>query len=46
MRVTGAAFNNGRLTVELVHEVPDATKLRRIEIAGGNPAWIEGRVAA
>jgi molecular chaperone IbpA len=46
MRVAGAVLDNGMLAVELVHDVPDAPKLRRIEIANGNPPWIEGKIAA
>jgi len=33
VRVTGAAYENGMLNVELVREVPEALKPRRIEIA-------------
>ena len=34
MKVTGANLDNGMLHVELVHEVPEAAKPRKIEIAG------------
>jgi molecular chaperone IbpA len=33
MKVTGADIDNGMLHVELVHEVPEAAKPRKIEIA-------------
>ena len=32
MKVTGANLNNGMLHVDLVHEVPEAAKPRKIEI--------------
>ena len=35
VKVTGATLDNGLLTIELVREVPEALKPRRIEIAGG-----------
>lgn len=35
VRVTGASHENGMLHVDLVREVPEALKPRRIEIAGG-----------
>ena len=40
VKVTGASLDNGLLTVELVREVPEALKPRRIEIAhaGGRKA--------
>jgi molecular chaperone IbpA len=34
VKVTGADLNNGLLTIDLVREVPEAMKPRRIEIAG------------
>jgi len=34
VKVTGAALDNGLLTVELKREVPEALKPRKIEIAG------------
>src|SRR5205085_10939171 len=34
VKVQRAGLNDGLLTIELVREVPDATKPRRIEIAG------------
>lgn len=38
VRVTGAAHENGMLHIDLVREVPEALKPRRIEIASLNPA--------
>ncbi|PRY92721.1 molecular chaperone IbpA [Hasllibacter halocynthiae] len=40
VRVTGATAENGLLNIDLVREVPEALKPRRIEIAG--PKTIEG----
>jgi molecular chaperone IbpA len=34
--VTGASHVNGLLNIDLVREVPEALKPRRIEIANGN----------
>lgn len=43
VRVTAASHENGMLHVDLVREVPEALKPRRIEIAPANaPAAIEG----
>ena len=36
MKVKGASLENGLLTVDLVREVPEALKPRRIEIATGS----------
>jgi len=36
VRVTGASHTNGMLNIELVREVPEALKPRRIEIAHGD----------
>lgn len=45
--VTGARLENGFLTVELVRELPDAMKPRRIAIASGHePLAIEQKQAA
>ena len=44
VRVLEAATENGLLHIDLVREVPEALKPRRIEIARGGKA-IEGRVA-
>ena len=37
IKVTGASLVNGMLHVDLVHEVPEEAKPRKIEIAGGRP---------
>lgn len=42
----GAALVNGLLTIDLVREVPEALKPRRIEIGGAPAATIETREAA
>ncbi|MCE4223291.1 Hsp20 family protein [Methylobacterium sp. C25] len=47
VQVTGASLEHGLLHVELVREVPEAKKPRRIQIAGSAPAsqpTIEGSV--
>jgi molecular chaperone IbpA len=36
VKVTTASFDNGMLTIELVREVPEAFKPRKINIGGGN----------
>ncbi|MBY0297964.1 MAG: Hsp20 family protein [Methylobacterium sp.] len=54
VKVTGATLEHGLLAVELVREVPEALKPRRIAIAAGTtrlgldnaPAQIEGQVRA
>jgi len=49
VRVTGASLNHGVLSVELVREIPEARKPRKIEIGSGQdgPTAIEQeRVAA
>jgi molecular chaperone IbpA len=38
VKVTNASLDNGLLTVQLVREVPEALKPRRIEISAGNGA--------
>ncbi|MCL6484040.1 Hsp20 family protein [Janthinobacterium sp. LB2P10] len=38
VKVTGATFENGMLTIELVREVPEALKPRKIEIGSGTHA--------
>ena len=45
VRVTGAAHENGMLHVDLVREVPEALKPRRIEIANGGAKAIEAETA-
>jgi molecular chaperone IbpA len=47
VKVTGASFNNGMLTIELVREVPEALKARKIVIDGtDNVAALEQRQVA
>ena len=47
VRVTGAALEHGMLHVDLVREVPEAMKPRRIEIASASPApALEARAEA
>ena len=47
VKVTGATFENGMLTIELVREVPEALKARKIVINGGeNVTALEQRAAA
>ncbi len=41
VRVTGAAAENGMLHIDLVREVPEALKPRRIEITNGSAKAIE-----
>mgnify|MGYP001075087899 FL=1 len=41
VRVTGAIYENGILHVDLIREVPEALKPRRIEIASAAPRAIE-----
>ena len=36
VRVTGASLNNGLLDIDLVREIPEAMKPRRIDIADGS----------
>jgi len=38
IKIAGASLDNGMLHVDLVREVPEAMKPRRIEIAGGEPS--------
>jgi molecular chaperone IbpA len=46
VKVTGASFENGMLTIELVREVPEALKPRKIVINGGeNVTALEQRAA-
>lgn len=47
VKVTGASFDNGMLNIELVREVPEALKPRKIVINGGdNVSALEQRQAA
>lgn len=43
VRVTGASLTNGMLAVDLVREVPEAMKPRKIAIGGANVTAIEGK---
>ncbi|MDI3560232.1 Hsp20 family protein [Bradyrhizobium sp. Arg816] len=49
VQVKGAAFDNGLLTIELVREIPEAMKPRRIAIGdalAGNMRKLEAKAAA
>ena len=46
VQVTAATFDNGLLRVELVREIPEAMKPRRIAIGGGAAAGQIGQKAA
>jgi len=46
VEVASANLTNGMLSIDLVREVPEAMKPRRIEIANRNQPQIEGTVAA
>ena len=46
VKVTTASFDNGMLNIELVREVPEALKPRKIAIDGGNVQVLEQRQAA
>lgn len=49
VQVKGAAFENGLLKIELIREIPEAMKPRRIAINGassGNVHQLEGKAAA
>jgi molecular chaperone IbpA len=47
VKVTGASFDNGMLNIELVREIPEALKPRKIVIDGGdNVTALEQRAAA
>ncbi len=47
MKIVGASLENGLLTIDLVREVPEAMKPRRIEITDGSHAKaIESKLAA
>jgi molecular chaperone IbpA len=45
VQVTGATFENGLLTIELLREVPEAMKPRRIQIHNGGSANQNARIA-
>jgi molecular chaperone IbpA len=40
IKVVGASLDNGMLHVDLVHEVPEAAKPRKIQIGTGQPAQV------
>ena len=46
VKVTGATFENGMLTIDLVREVPEALKPRKIEIGAGSGEVVAENVAA
>lgn len=47
VKVTGATFDNGMLSIELVREIPEALKPRKIVIDGGdNVTALEQRATA
>jgi molecular chaperone IbpA len=49
VQVKSAAFDNGLLTIELVREIPEAMKPRRISIgdaSAGNVPKLEAKAAA
>ncbi|HEY1042606.1 MAG TPA: Hsp20 family protein [Telluria sp.] len=46
VKVTSASFDNGMLNIELVREVPEALKPRKIAIDGSNVQVLEQRQAA
>ncbi|MBX5174607.1 Hsp20 family protein [Rhizobium sp. NZLR1b] len=45
VRVTGADLQNGLLAIDLVREIPDAMKPRKIEISSSNPVGEKSRPA-
>ena len=45
IKVVGANLDNGMLHVDLVHEVPEAMKPRKIEIGTGQPRLVEQKAA-
>jgi len=46
VEVRGAGLDNGLLAIDLVREVPEALKPRRIEVKAGGPTVIEAKQAA
>src|SRR5271157_6431308 len=46
LKVVGASLDNGMLHVDLVREVPEAAKPRKIAIAGTHPQVVEQKQAA
>jgi molecular chaperone IbpA len=45
IKVVGASLDNGMLHVDLVHEVPEAMKPRKIEIGTGQPRLVGQKAA-
>ncbi len=45
VEVTGAALENGLLHIDLVRELPEAMKPRKIAIGSGQPAQIDAKAA-
>ena len=45
VQVKSAAFDNGLLKIELVREIPEAMKPRRIAVTGGNVKQIDSKAA-
>jgi molecular chaperone IbpA len=45
IKVVGASLDNGMLHVDLVHEVPEAMKPRKIEIGVGQPRLVGQKAA-
>ena len=45
VQVKGATFDNGLLKIELVREIPEAMKPRRIAINGSNVHQLESKAA-
>lgn len=43
VKAVGAKMENGLLSVDLVREIPEAMKPRRIEIHGGSPAELQAK---
>ena len=46
IKVVGASLDNGMLHVDLVREVPEAAKPRKIEIGSAQPQMVEQKQAA
>jgi len=46
IKVVGATLQNGMLHVDLVHEVPEAAKPRKIQIGSGEPQRLTQKQAA
>ena len=46
IKIVGASLDNGMLHVDLVHEVPEEAKPRKIQISSGQPQVLEQKQAA